>query len=87
MPTADGVSQATIAENTDTSTDTGRTVVALTSSDADGDGATFEIVQQSVADAFRVDGFNLVTNALLDYETEPYTYQVVIKLVRFPFLP
>ena len=79
MPTAGGMSVVPIDENTATNTDTGRTVVALTSTDQDGDDATYEIMGQSVADAFRIEGSNLVTNTLLDYETVPYTYEVIIK--------
>ena len=79
MPTAGGISDATIDENTDANTDTGRTVVPLTSTDQDGDNPTYTITGQSVTNAFMIDGSNLVTNTLLDYETEPYEYQVIIK--------
>ena len=74
-PTANTVTEETVSEDAAL----GDTVVTLASTDEDGNTPEYSIVSQTTPGAFDISGSNLVTNTQFDFETEPNTYEVVIK--------
>ena len=77
LTTPDATSGTSQPLNEDASV--GDTVIALASTDADGDTPTYSLVSQSVAGAFALSGTNIVTSTAFDYESATKTYDIVIK--------